>query len=71
MHYSKKHPTKHMCGISLLADKENAYGLGIALDKEEIYYIPVEGLLTGDFLCASLKDLAKQRFFVRWISNSF
>ena len=55
----KKASDKTYVGISLLADKENAYGLGIALDKEEIYYIPVEGLLTGDFLCASLKDLAK------------
>ena len=55
----KKASDKTYVGISLLADKENAYGLGIALDKEEIYYIPVEGLLTGDFLCASMKDLAK------------
>ena len=55
----KKASDKAYVGISLLADKENVYGLGIALEKEEIYYIPVEGLLTGDFLCASMKDLAK------------
>ena len=55
----KKASDKAYVGISPLADKENVYGLGIALEKEEIYYIPVEGLLTGDFLCASMKDLAK------------
>lgn len=55
----KKAAGKAYVGISLLADKESVYGLGIALEKEEIYYMPVEGLLTGDFLCASLKDLAK------------
>ena len=55
----KKAAGKAYVGISLLADKESVYGLGIALEKEEIYYMPVEGLLTGDFLCASLKDLAR------------
>lgn len=55
----KKAAGKAYVGISLLADKESVYGLGIALEKEEIYYMPVEGLLTGDFLCASLKELAK------------
>ena len=55
----KKASGKAYVGISLLADKEAVYGLGIALEKEEIYYIPVEGLLTGDFLCASLKDLSR------------
>ena len=55
----KKASGKAYVGISLLAGKEAVYGLGIALEKEEIYYIPVEGLLTGDFLCASLKDLSR------------
>ena len=55
----KKASGKAYVGISLLADKESVYGLGIALEKEEIYYIPVEGLLTGDFLCASMKELSR------------
>ena len=42
----------------LLSDKEGVYGLGIALTKGEIYYIPVEGLLTGDYICAALKEIA-------------
>ena len=55
----KKASGKAYVGISLLADKESVYGLGIALEKEEIYYIPVEGLLTEDFLCASMKELSR------------
>lgn len=55
----KKASEKPYAGISLLADKDAVYGLGIALDKEEIYYIPVEGLLTGEYLCASVQELSK------------
>ena len=44
--------------MALLSDKEGVYGLGIALTKGEIYYIPVEGLLTGDYICAALKEIA-------------
>lgn len=47
-------------GISLLADKESVYGLGIALSNTEIYHIPVEGLLTGDYLCAALSELEQK-----------
>lgn len=56
----KKAASKEYAGISLLADKESVYGIGIAFDEKEIYYIPVEGLLTGDYLCAALADLAQQ-----------
>ena len=28
------------------------------LSKGEIYYVPVEGLLTGDYICAALKEIA-------------
>ncbi len=33
------------------------YGLGLALEKDEIYYLPAEGLMTGDYLCSKLSDL--------------
>ena len=46
-------------GIDLLIDDEDVYGLGIALTKEEIYYIPSEGLITGEYLCGKVQDLAE------------
>ena len=46
-------------GIDLLMDDEDVYGLGIALTKEEIYYIPSEGLITGEYLCGKVQDLAE------------
>ena len=46
-------------GIDLLMDDEAVYGLGIALTKEEIYYIPSEGLITGEYLCGKVQDLAE------------
>ena len=46
-------------GIDLLMDDEAVYGLGIALSKEEIYYIPSEGLITGEYLCGKVQDLAE------------
>ena len=54
----KKAAEKKYIGVALLSDKERVYGLGIALTKEEIYYVPVEGLLTGDYLCTALKEIA-------------
>ena len=54
----KKATEKKYIGVALLSDKERVYGLGIALTKEEIYYVPVEGLLTGDYLCTALKEIA-------------
>ena len=47
-------------GIELLMDDEAVYGLGIALNKEEIYYIPSEGLITGEYLCGKVQDLAEK-----------
>ena len=48
-----------MAGIALIADKNNVYGLGIALEKEEVYYIPAEGLLSGEYLCEKLRKLGE------------
>ena len=47
-------------GIDLLMDDEAVYGLGIALSKEEIYYIPSEGLTTGEYLCGKVRDLSER-----------
>ena len=47
-------------GINLLMDDEAVYGLGIALSKEEIYYIPSEGLITGEYLCGKVRDLSER-----------
>ena len=44
-------------GISLTADREQVYGLALALEKDEIYYLPAEGLMTGEYLCGRLSDL--------------
>lgn len=56
----RKAAGKKYVGAALLSDKEGVYGLGLALEKEEIYFIPAEGLLTGDYLCGSLKELSTQ-----------
>ena len=45
-------------GISVLADPDQVYAVGLVLDEKEIYQIPVGGLLTGDYLCGKLKALA-------------
>ena len=47
-------------GIDLLMDDEAVYGLGIALSKEEIYYIPSEGLITDEYLCGKVRDLSER-----------
>lgn len=44
-------------GIALMADRDGVYGLGVALSQEEIYYLPVEGILTGEYLCRKLLEL--------------
>lgn len=43
----------------MLCDKENVYGVGIALEENEVYHIPVEGLVTGEYLCGKLEELSK------------
>ncbi len=54
----RKAAQKDCVGIALLSDKEGIYGLGLALEEEEIYYIPAEGLLTGEYLGGALEELA-------------
>lgn len=47
-------------GLALMADKDRIYGLGVALDPQEVYYLPVEGLLTGEYLCGRIENLAQK-----------
>lgn len=51
---------KQQVGAALLADGEGVYGLGLALEKEEIYYIPAEGFLTGEYICGKLLELGQK-----------
>ena len=39
--------------------KEGVYGLGLVLDEDEIYYIPVEGMITPEYLSDKLYILGK------------
>ena len=48
---------KKELGISLIAEGDRVFGAGLALDQEEIYYIPVEGLVTESYLCSKLEQL--------------
>ena len=54
----EKAARKEQVGISVLADPDQVYTVGLVLDEKEIYQIPVGGLLTGDYLCGKLKTLA-------------
>lgn len=44
-------------GVSLITENGQVYGAGLALSKEEIYYIPVEGMITEAYLCGKLETL--------------
>lgn len=56
----KKASAAEYAGVAFLADKTSVYGIAIALSEEEIYYVPVEGLITGEYLCSALEDLAEK-----------
>ena len=51
---------KKELGVSLIADGDRVFGAGLALDQEEIYYIPVEGLVTESYLCSKLEQLFQE-----------
>lgn len=44
-------------GVSLVAENAQIFGMGLALDLDEIYYISVEGLVTSSYLCGKLEEL--------------
>ena len=54
----RKAASKAYLGVELLCDREAVYGVGIALEENEVYYIPAQGLMTGDYLCGKLRKLA-------------
>ena len=53
----EKAAEKKELGISLIAEGDRVFGAGLSLDQEEIYYIPVEGLVTESYLCSKLEQL--------------
>ena len=46
-------------GIALLWDKEGVYGAGLALGEDEMYYVPVEGMVTTAYLSDKIGRLGK------------
>lgn len=46
-------------GIALLWDKEGVYGAGLALGENEMYYVPVEGMVTAAYLSDKIGRLGK------------
>ena len=46
-------------GIALLWDKEGVYGAGLALGEAEMYYVPVEGMVTAAYLSDKIGRLGK------------
>lgn len=56
----EKASSKNAVGTALMADRNKVYGLGLALGEKEVYYVPVEGLLTGEYLCGKLQALSEK-----------
>ena len=46
-------------GVALLWDKEGVYGAGLALGEDEMYYAPVEGMVTAAYLSDKIGRLGK------------
>ena len=46
-------------GIALLWDKEGVYGTGLALGEAEMYYVPVEEMVTAAYLSDKIGRLGK------------
>ena len=55
----EKAAQKERIGLALLAEQKSVYGVALALDEHEIYFISAEGLLTGDYLCSKLEQTGK------------
>ena len=47
-------------GVSLVTENGRVFGAGLALNEEEIYYIPVEGMITEGYLCGKLEGLMQE-----------
>ena len=46
-------------GVALLWDKDGVYGAGLALGEDEMYYAPVEGMVTAAYLSDKIGRLGK------------
>lgn len=46
-------------GISLLVQDKQVYGAGIALSEQEVYYLPVQGDVTGEYLAEQVRRLSE------------
>ncbi|MBQ7372782.1 MAG: DNA polymerase I [Blautia sp.] len=55
----QKASEQETAGIAVLVQDGKVYGLGLALNEKEIYHIPVEGLLSGEYLSAKVSELAE------------
>lgn len=55
-----KAATKLEAGVALLVENERIYGLSLALEEHEVYYVSAEGLLTGEYLQGKLKTLSEK-----------
>ncbi len=53
----QKAGTQDCVGVSLIAENGQVFGAGLALSREEVYYIPVEGLITQAYLCKKTEEL--------------
>lgn len=51
---------KPAVGVALLLEGGAAYGLGLALDASEVYYIPVGGMITEEYLVTRLEALSQK-----------
>ena len=56
----QKAETQESAGFSLITENGQVFGAGLALNTEEIYYIPVEGLITQAYLCTKAGELFKK-----------
>lgn len=46
-------------GIAVMAESGTVYGAALAMDQEEVYYIPLQGLVTGEYLCDKISKLSE------------
>ncbi|NCC44931.1 MAG: DNA polymerase I, partial [Clostridia bacterium] len=44
-------------GVSLLAGSAGIAGIGLSFGKDDVYYFPAEGFMTGDYLIGQLQNI--------------
>ncbi len=49
-----------LAGAAIIGENCRVYGLGLAIAPDEVYYVPVEGLITGEYLAGKLQGLAEK-----------